>query len=194
MSGCRRGRLPAAGLTEREIADWAIRMGGRVTIEGHSAELSDPTELPAGAVRITGLDLTNTLIDPTDLRKIAGLTALRELYLPGPSWNPASGSRLDANEELKNLSGLVNLERIYFSLHFLPNINVKDKGIAYWSKLTKLRDIRLAQCRVEAPNLAPFTDLESLDLSYNLQRRGHEDAAGPQTTAPAEFARYPDHR
>src|SRR5580704_12974466 len=135
---------PAAGLTEREIADWAIRMGGRVAIEGHSAELSDPT----------------------DLRKIVGLTSLHELYLPGPSWNPASGSRLDANEELKNLAGLVNLERIYFSLHFLPNINVNDKGVAYWSKLTKLRDIRLSQCNVEKPDLAPFTDLRSLDVSY----------------------------
>src|SRR5580693_9178353 len=156
----------AAAPTQREIADWAIRMGGRVTIEGHAAEIIDPEQLPPGDVRITGLDLTNTVIDPTDLRRFTGLTALRELYLPGPSWNPASGSKLDANEELKNLAGLVNLERIYFSLHFLPNINVRDNGIAYLSGLTKLRDIRLAQCRIEAPNLAPFTDLRSLDVSY----------------------------
>ena len=158
----------AAGLAERDVADWAIRMGGRVTIEGHAGELADPAQLPAGDVRITGLDLTNTLIDPTDLRRLSGLTALRELYLPGPSWNPASGSRLDANEELKNLAGLVNLERIYFSLHFLPTINVQDKGVAYWSGLTKLREIRLSQCHVAAPNLAPFTDLRSLDVSYTV--------------------------
>ncbi len=84
------------------------------------------------------------------------MTSLRELYLPGPSWNPASGSRLDANEELKNLAGLVNLERLYFSLHFLPNVNVRDKGIAYLSGLTRLRELRLAQCRVETPNLTPL--------------------------------------
>src|SRR5579862_3005017 len=83
----------AAGPTEREVADWAIRMGGRVTIEGRAAELIDPTQLPPGEVRIIALDLTNTLIDPTDLRRLTGLSALRELYLPGPSWNPASGSR-----------------------------------------------------------------------------------------------------
>src|SRR5580698_9182628 len=156
----------AAGPTEREVADWAIRMGGRVTLEGHAGELTDPAQIPTGDVRITGLDLTNTLIDPTDMRRLAGLTSLKELYLPGPSWNPASGSRLDANEELKNMSGLVNLERIYFSLHFLPNVNVNDKGVGYWSKLTKLRDLRLSQCNVAAPNLAPFTDLRSLDVSY----------------------------
>ena len=156
----------SAGPSEREVADWAIRVGGRVTLEGQAIAITDPTQLPAGEVRITGLDLTNTLIDPTDLRRLTGLTSLRELYLPGPSWNPASGSRLDANDELKNLAGLVNLERIYFSLHFLPNVNVRDKGIAYWSGLTRLRELRLTQCRVEAPNLAPFKDLESLDLSY----------------------------
>ena len=98
--------------------------------------------------------------------KTRGVDPLRELYLPGPSWNPASGSRLDANEEFKNLSGLVNLERLYFSLHFLPTVNVRDNGIAYLSGLTKLRELRLSQCHVEAPNLAPFKDLESLDLSY----------------------------
>src|ERR1700722_19010465 len=74
----------AAGPTEREVADWAIRMGGRVTLEGHAGELTDPAQIPAGDVRITGLDLTNTLIDPTDMRRLAGLTSLKELYLPGP--------------------------------------------------------------------------------------------------------------
>src|SRR5271156_5340741 len=82
----------AADPTERDVADWAIRMGGRVTVESHAGELTDPAQLPPGDIRITGLDLTNTLIDPTDLRRLTGLTALRELYLPGPSWNPASGS------------------------------------------------------------------------------------------------------
>src|SRR5579872_5932431 len=84
----------AAGPPQREVADWAIRMGGRVTLDGNPSEILDATRLPAGEVRIIGLDLTNTLIDPTDLRRLAGLTSLRELYLPGPSWNPASGSRL----------------------------------------------------------------------------------------------------
>jgi len=155
----------AAVSPEHDVADWAIRMGGRVTLEGHATEFTDPTQLPPGDIHIVGLDLTNTLIDPADLRRFTGLASLRDLYLPGPSWNPASGSRLDANEELKNLAGLVNLERLYFSLHFLPNVNVRDKGIAYLNRLTKLRELRLAQCRVEAPNFAPYKDLEALDLS-----------------------------
>jgi hypothetical protein len=156
----------AAGPSEREVAEWAIRAGARVTLDNHAEACSDPIRLPEGEIRNTGLDLTNTVIDPRDLRRLVGLAPLQDLYLPGPSWNPASGSRLDANEELKNLVGLTNLQLLYFSLHFLPNINIRDKGIAYLSGLTRLRELRLSQCHLEAPNLAPFQQLESLDLSY----------------------------
>src|SRR6185312_4829645 len=169
----------AAAPSEREVAEWAIRAGGRVTLAGHAGAYNDPLRLPQDEIHIIGLDLTNTVIDPTDLRRLTGLTSLRDLFLPGPSWNPASGSRLDANEELKNLAGLTNLERLDFSLHFLPNINVRDKGIAYLSGLTKLRELRLSQCHVEAPNLTPFQHLESLDLSYTtFNDAGMKNLAG----------------
>ena len=85
--------------------------------------------LPAGEVRIIGVDLVGTLIEPKELEKISGLTGLKELYLPGPSWNPGAGSRLDANEELKFLAGLKNLEKLHFSLHFLTNVNVQELAV-----------------------------------------------------------------
>jgi len=82
--------------------------------------------LPVGDFQIKSLDLVGTLAAPKELEKIAGLTALRELYLPGPMWTPVSDSQLDANDALKALTGLKNLERLYFSLHFLPTYNVTD--------------------------------------------------------------------
>src|SRR5208283_5278340 len=96
---------------------------------------------------------------------ISSLTELRELYLPGPSWTPASGSKLDANDSLKYLAGLTNLEVLYFSSHFLPTFNVQDKGVAYLAGMTKLKELRLAQSQVRKPDLAPFAHLQSLDLS-----------------------------
>jgi hypothetical protein len=48
-----------------------------VAIEGRKRPVIDAAELP-GALRIIALDLTNTLIDPTDLRRMTGLTSLRE--------------------------------------------------------------------------------------------------------------------
>jgi Leucine-rich repeat (LRR) protein len=157
-----------AQMSEREIAEWVIRQGGRVILESEregGKPIGDVARLPAGEVRIIGVDLVGTLIEPKELEKISGLTGLKELYLPGPSWNPGAGSRLDANEELKFLSGLKNLEKLHFSLHFLTNVNVQDKGIAHLTGLTKLREFRCAQCRIAKLSLAPLAKLESLDLS-----------------------------
>src|SRR5437868_1955879 len=98
--------LPAS---ERETGEWVLRLGGRLMIDGNRAALRNLSDLPNGDFRITGVDLTGTLVDPNDMERIGALTSLRELYLPGPSWNPASGSRLDANDQLKYLSGLKNL-------------------------------------------------------------------------------------
>jgi Leucine-rich repeat (LRR) protein len=123
------------------------------------------SQLPAGHIRIEGIDLAGTLIQPEDLEKLSGLVNLKELYLPGPIWNPGAGSRLDANDQLKFLAGLRNLEKLHFSLHFLTNVNVQDKGIAHLTGLSRLRELRCSQCRIAKLSLAPLSNLESLDLS-----------------------------
>ena len=110
--------------------------------------MSDVVQLPVSEFHIVGIDLTGTLIVPEDLEKLSSLAHLKELYLPGPIWNPGAGSRLDANEQLKHLAGLKNLEKLHFSLHFLTNVNVQDKGLAHLLGLTQLRELRCAQCRI----------------------------------------------
>src|SRR4051794_21395679 len=91
---------------DRDTAEWVIRQGGRVILSGNRTTLRTLRDLPAGDLTVTGVDLTGTLIEPKDLERIGALPHLRELYLPGPSFNPASGSRLDANDQLKYLAGL----------------------------------------------------------------------------------------
>ena len=159
------GTICASAATDREVAEWAIRLGGRVTLSGARTPIHDLSQLPAGDVQITGLDLVGTLVDPKELTKVGALSGLRELYLPGPMWTPFSDSPLDGNEALKSLAGLKNLERLSFSLHFLPTYNVTDKGVAFLAGLTQLRELRLPQSRVVKPDLAPFVHLESLDLN-----------------------------
>src|SRR5437588_10860453 len=58
---------------ERDTAEWAIRQGGRVMVNGNRTAVRNLWDLPAGELRITGIDLTGTLIDPKDLERIAGL-------------------------------------------------------------------------------------------------------------------------
>src|SRR5512145_989617 len=90
----------ACTAAERDVAEWVIRSGGRVILEGSRAPVGDLLSLPNGELSIRGIDLYGSLIDPTELEKLSGLTGLKELYLPGPSWNPGAGSCLDANEQL----------------------------------------------------------------------------------------------
>ena len=94
------------------------------------------------------------------------MTSLRELYLPGPVWNPGGGNE-DANEAFKALAGLKNLEKIGFGWHFAAQINIQDAGFEHLLGLTELKDIRCTQCRLTDINLSPLTKLRSLDLSYS---------------------------
>ena len=53
------------------------------------------------------MNLVGTLVEPTDLKRLAVFRGLRELLLPGPQWNPGAGSKLDANEEFKEIASLI---------------------------------------------------------------------------------------
>jgi hypothetical protein len=124
---------------DRDVAEWVIRQGGTVKIEGRQQPIRILEDLPED-LRLVGVDLIGTLIAPTEMSKLSGLQHLKELLLPGPSFNPGAGSRLDANDEFKALAPLKSLEKLHFSLHFLTNINVQDKGLAHIAGLTNLRE------------------------------------------------------
>ena len=158
--------LLAADSPERQVADWVIRQGGSVKLVDRTDPIAKLSDLPTGEVHIRGINLVGTLIEPTELKRFRNLANLRELELPGPIWNPGAGSKLDANEEFESLAGLTGLEKLTFSLHFLTNINVQDKGLAHLAKLTNLRELRLAQTKIQGSSLAPFVNLRDLDLSY----------------------------
>jgi Leucine-rich repeat (LRR) protein len=151
--------------TERDAAEWVIRSGGGVMLAGSRKTLRDVVDLPRTDIHVTGVDLTGTTIEPKELKMLSGLTGLVDLYLPGPSFSPFSGTKLDANDELKSLGNLTNIERLYFSVHFLPTYDVQDKGIAALAAMTKLKELRLPQSQVVKPDLFRFEHLRALDLS-----------------------------
>ena len=122
--------MPRAQESERAVAQWIIRLNGSVTLEPNAEPVRDLAKLPAADFHIVGIDLTGTLVEPEQLFRLSGLAHLRELYLPGPMWNEGAGSKRDSNEALEFLNPLKNLEKLHFSLHFLTNINLQDKGIA----------------------------------------------------------------
>ena len=157
----------AFAATDREAAEWVIRKGGRVMVDGGRRPIGLLADLPAGALQVTGVDLTGTVLEPKELEHLAGLEHVRELYLPGSAFTPGAGSKLDGNAELKAIAGMKDLERLQFSLHFLPYFNVTDAGFATFSNLTNLKELRCEQCKIDKRGLDPFVNLESLDMSYS---------------------------
>jgi internalin A len=156
-----------AQASERAVAEWVIRLGGSITPEGRAEPIRELEELPPGDFQIVGIDLTGTLVVPEDLHHLSGLRRLKELFLPGPMWNEGAGSKRDSNDALAHLNTLLSLEKLHFSLHFLTNVNIQDKGLARLDSLTQLKELRLAQSKVTGSSLAPFVNLRSLDLSYS---------------------------
>src|SRR5215471_3038641 len=161
------GTTLACVAADPAAAEWVIRKGGRVMLNGAREPVSRLADLPRSDFQVTGVDLTGTVIDPKELEHIAGLEHVRELYLPGSAFTPGAGSKLDGNAEMKAIAGMKELQRLQFSLHFLPYFNLNDTGFATFRGLTQLKELRCAQCRIGAHGLDPFVGLESLDASYS---------------------------
>src|SRR5689334_6606281 len=92
LSGLCLAAILAHAASEREIAEWVLRWEGQVILEGSGKPLTDVSQLPAGDIHIMGIDLTGAVMRPLELKKLAGLPNLKELYLPGPIWNPGGGN------------------------------------------------------------------------------------------------------
>src|SRR5207248_1160530 len=155
----------AKAASDRDVAEWVIRWEGRVMLDGHREPITDLGQLPRGEIRIVGIDLTGAVMHPAELVKLDGLLSLRELYLPGPIWNPG-GANEDAKEAFKALATLKNLEKLHFGWHYSAQIGVRDNEIQQLLALKEVKDLRCSQCRLTDINLASWTKLRTLDLSY----------------------------
>ena len=66
--------LPVAVLAgEREIAEWILREGGMVMVNG-GEPITSLADLPAGEWHITGVDLYGTPTVPRDMKRLSELT------------------------------------------------------------------------------------------------------------------------
>jgi hypothetical protein len=58
---------------ERDTAEWVIRNGGRVFLDGSRTPVRELVALPDGEIHITGVDLFGTLVEATELSKLSEL-------------------------------------------------------------------------------------------------------------------------
>ena len=82
-------------------------------------------------------------------------------------WNPGAGSSIDYSRELRHLASIRSLEELTFSYTYLESIKFEDPGIEAIAALApSLRVLSLENTQVRGRHLAPFTNLEALDLVY----------------------------
>src|SRR6185295_11652042 len=117
----------SARASDRTVAEWVLRMGGSVSVDGSRAPVREITRLP-GDFRLTGINLVPITVSPPEFQRLAGLTNLKELYVSGRTWHsmPVRVSR----ETLKILGSLTSLERLILSLPVQTEIPLDDDALA----------------------------------------------------------------
>lgn len=165
---CFSARPLAAAEADREVAIWAVDMGGFVVLEGDRRRIRDVADLPVKDFRIEVLNLVGANIHPPHLEAVGKLTALKELDLPGPMWNPRAESKTDYYESAGYLAGLPSLKKLTFSLSFLISIHFDDRGLDKLQSLgPTLEELVIRRALVKGPGLRHFTNLRALDITWS---------------------------
>ena len=105
---------PWARADDRAVAEWVLRSGGNVTLDGTSQRVHDIAGLPSGPILVRSVDIVSIVVAPADLNRLSSLSHLRELYLSGRTWHS-----LPLNVSVKSLgyfAGLTSLETLALSL------------------------------------------------------------------------------
>ena len=157
--------IALAGEVDRRVAEFTLLMGGRIEVAGRTGRIADSADLPRADFQITALDWVGMNVDPPDLERLTGLTALKELHLPGPIWNRNADGGKNRSAELKYLASLNTLEVLTFSYHFLDRIRFTDAGLNEIASLKNLRELAIRQTAVRGVSIAPFTNLSALDVT-----------------------------
>ena len=107
-------------------------------------------------------------------------TALRELNLPAPMWNPRAGATIDYYSSAAYLNGLTSLRKLTFSLTFLITVRFNDAGLDAMKGLGPTREeLVIRRATINGEGLRHFTNLRALDITWSLvEDKGLESIAG----------------
>ncbi len=165
------------GPSDRAVAEWVLRLGGFVTVEGRPERLWDVTALPADEFRLHTVNLVGVVVPLDELAKLEGLTHLKELYLSGRFWHNVPAR--ECERSLRPLASLDSLERFAVSEPVQTDIPIEDDGIAHLAKLPNLRELRIDRLKIRGRSLKSLTGLRYLDVNMTrFDDQGMQSLAG----------------
>jgi Leucine-rich repeat (LRR) protein len=153
---------------DRMVAEWMLRMGGSVVLEGQHLAIFDLADLPASDFYIHTLNFTGitqwAFALEDELRRLPPLKHVTEVYVNGRLWYDQPVSLVEATMNL--FAGSPELETLVLSRPVQTYIPFDDAVVKAIQPLPKLKDIRFRQTRVAGAALASFP-LKNLDLNYD---------------------------
>ena len=149
------------------VAEWMLRMGGSIVLEGQRKPITDLADLPATDFRIHALNFTGITMYAAslqdELRRLPALPHLKELYVNGRLWYDQPAPRVQATIALFNEA--TALEKFVMSKPVQTYIPFNDPALKGLTSLKNLKEVRIHQTRSSGMSLAAFP-LTHLDLNY----------------------------
>src|SRR5579862_1754609 len=153
---------------DRLVAEWMLRMGGSVVLEGQHRTISDVANLPSSDFYVQTLNFTgitqwaSALED--ELRRLPPLKHVKEVYINGRLWYDQPVALVRATMGL--FAGSPELETLILSRPVQTYIPFDDTVLKALQPLPKLKNLRIRQTRVAGATLTSFS-LKHLDLNYD---------------------------
>jgi len=137
-------------MTDREVAEWVIGMGGWVNTGGKSVTKIE--QLPTEPFIINFLDLKGTSVKDEDLKRLAGLKTLPKLNL---------------ENTLVSDTGLQYLKDIPLNYISLIGTQITDKGFGYLSNMPSLTTLYVGSTAISNFGVEQLKDMKQLEkLSF----------------------------
>src|SRR6516225_194834 len=153
---------------DRMVAEWMLRMGGSVVLEGQHRAIFDLADLPTSEFHIHTLNFTGitqwAFALEDELRRLPPLKHVAEVYVNGRLWYDQPVSLVEATMNL--FAGSPELQTFVLSRPVQTYIPFDDSVVKAIQPLPKLAALRVRQTRVAGKTLAAFS-LKHLDLNYD---------------------------
>src|SRR5258708_4513224 len=153
---------------DRIVAEWMLRMGGSVILEGQRRPITDLAALPTSDFRLHTLNFSGVTQSAfaleDEMKRLPSIPHVKELYVNGRLWYDQPVTLVASTMRL--LAGSPQLEKLVLSKPVQTYIPFDDTVLKGLEPLTKLQEVRVHQTRIPGPALAPFS-LKHLDLNYD---------------------------
>ena len=174
---------PAA---DRMVAEWMLRMGGSIVLEGQRKPITDLADLPTTDFRIHTLNFTGITMYAAslqdELRRLPALPHLKELYVNGRLWYDQPAPRVQATIALFNEA--TALEKFVMSKPVQTYIPFNDPALKGLSSLTNLKEVRIHQTRSSGHVAGRVSsDASRSELRGDVQRHRHGEPEGQDDAA-----------